>query len=182
MIGKNHSLHSRVLGQSHFERISLDLGRDRTEKRQSYFSIVTARRNNNRGTSPGLFMTTLRLKIQPNHIAAIGDKPRHLPSFASPLRPGLYFGMEVLSVDLLKQIAKTELASALRRSHDHRTIRRHKIDIRALSQPDLIRQWFRNTHRQTIPPLLHHRFHVSTPKIRALLSGARLCAKTARCG
>jgi len=113
----------------HFKGIAFNLRRDRTEKRQSNFSIVASWRKSDGGTSSCLFASVLRLKIKPDQIAAIRDKARHLPDLASSRRSRLNFRMDILSGHPFEQVFQPQLASPFSRANNDLAVQSHNLDI-----------------------------------------------------
>src|SRR5262249_42931139 len=89
LIGENHARDPLARRDLDLERIPLDLGRHGTEKRQPDLTVVIPRRQHERGPMTGLFVPGLRIKIQPDKVATLGNvaqrrsRPTGLPTVTS---------------------------------------------------------------------------------------------------
>ena len=71
LIGKNNTCNAATFRSNDLKGISLDAGRDWTEKRQPDFSIVRLWRYNQSLTPASLFTARLWCELQPDQITSV---------------------------------------------------------------------------------------------------------------
>lgn len=66
--------HAQTRRKGHLKRISLDLTGNRAQESQPHPAIIGRGRENHRWPSPRLFVTSLRIKTEPNDIASLSPR------------------------------------------------------------------------------------------------------------
>ena len=77
MIRQDDACNAAAGGNGYFERIAFWPGLSRTNQRQALFLVIHFRTQHKRGTPPSLFMSSLRIKRQPDEVAAVGNVGGH---------------------------------------------------------------------------------------------------------
>lgn len=74
LVREDHAAHRELCRDRNFEWISLLLGCDRTNESESDFRVIRTRREDDGGTTPSLLLASLRIELQPDRIAAVGNE------------------------------------------------------------------------------------------------------------
>jgi hypothetical protein len=92
------------LWQSNFEGVALDLTGDWTGEKETDFSVIGLRCQDNRGPPAGLFVPSLRIENQPDRMAVFWNTGHGLPDFFADGRATVGFSMQVRRANLCEKL------------------------------------------------------------------------------
>jgi hypothetical protein len=154
LIGKDHAGYCEASRDGNFERVSLDLARNRTGQEQPDLSIVGSRGQNDRRAPPRLLMAGLGIERKPYGVSPVGNVRHALPDFLPDGATPVDFLVQVRRLDAGKKLLKR--VGLLRRGRYHESAPLNgKLDFPILFEPHLERERLWNPKGQAISPLLH---------------------------
>ena len=106
LIGKNDSDHLDIRWEADLKGIALLLRRHRAEQCQADESVVGTGRKDNGRPSARLFVSSLWMKRQPDHISTLRNVVSHSPHLIPKGRPRWDLLMEVLFGDFVQELCK----------------------------------------------------------------------------
>ncbi len=100
MICQDDASDRQTGGDADFKRIAFHLAGDGAQEYKSSFSVVGTWGENDGGTTTCLLVSSLRIKGDPDDIAALRDVGGHLPHFRTYSRTKVDLGVEIVLRDL----------------------------------------------------------------------------------